>query len=242
MKEREEPARQRAPLRSGLTVGVDWLRRMSRDDRRALARLAVLWALAAGGYLAIVLSGPLSVDRARDFVDARGALAPLVFVAVSASLVLVSFPAPLLAGASGILFGIPEGTALSLAAATIGATAAHQLGRHAAGPVFAKARGGRIGGLVQRLRERSFLSVLYARILPGLPFAVVSYAAGIAAVGLRAFVPATALGAAPRAYAYTALGGHIHNLGDPQALVAFGILVALAIGSLVLHLKTRGRR
>lgn len=215
---------------------------MSADDRRALSRLAVLWALAVGGYLAIVLTGPVSVDRAQDFVDARGALAPLVFVAISGSLVLVSFPAPLLAGASGILFGTAEGAVLSLAAATLGATGAHQLGRHAAGPDFAKARGGRIGGLVERLHERSFLSVLYARILPGLPFAFVSYAAGIAAVSLRAFVPATILGAAPRAYAYTALGGHIDDLGDPQALVAVAILVALALGSLALHVWSRRRR
>jgi uncharacterized membrane protein YdjX (TVP38/TMEM64 family) len=218
---------------------VDRLRRLAPEDRRALARLAALWALAVAGYLAIVLSGPVSVDRARDFVDARGALAPLVFVAVSASLVLVSFPAPLLAGASGILFGTAEGAVLSLMAATLGATMAHQLGRHAAGPNFAKERSGRIGGLVARLHERSFLSVLYARILPGLPFAWVSYAAGIAAVGLRAFVPATAIGAAPRAYAYTALGGHIDNLGDPEALVAFGILVALALAALVMYLRSR---
>jgi uncharacterized membrane protein YdjX (TVP38/TMEM64 family) len=132
------------------------------------------------------------------------------------------------------LFGTAEGTLLSLTAATLGATVAHQLARHAAGQLFARPRDSRVGRLAERLKRRSFVSVLYARILPGLPFALVSYAAGVARVALRAFVPATIIGAAPRAFAYTALGGHIGNLGDPEAVVAFAVLLALALASLVL--------
>jgi uncharacterized membrane protein YdjX (TVP38/TMEM64 family) len=201
---------------------------MSKEEAHALVRLGVLAALVAGGYLAVVLSGPLSVTRARQIADAGGDLAPVAFVLVSASLTLVSFPAALLAGASGLLFGTAEGTVLSLTAATLGATAAHQLASRAGGRALSGRRDGRLGGLVERLRARSFVSVLYARILPAMPFALVSYAAGIAAVALRPFVAATIAGAAPRAFAYTALGGHLGDLGRPEAVIAVAILVALA--------------
>jgi len=215
--------------------------KLTPEDRRAVRRLLIVAAVAAAGYLTLLLTGQFSVSHARELGDRGGVLAPMVFVLISASLTLVSFPAALLAGASGLLFGTAEGFVLSLTAATLGGTMAHQVGRHAAGQLFVNPREGRVGTIVSRLKERSFMSVLYARILPGLPFTMVSYAAGIAAVPLRAFVPATVLGAAPRAYAYTALGGHLGNLRDPQALVAFGILIALALGSLVIARIQRRR-
>ena len=50
---------------------------------------------------------------------------------------------------------------------------------------------------------------------------------------LAVFAGATALGAAPRAFAYTALGGSLDDLGSPEAIVAIAILVLMAAGSLV---------
>ena len=54
--------------------------------------------------------------------------------------------------------------------------------------------------------------MLYARIAPGMPFTVVNYAAGLTPVRLPVFAAATAIGAAPRAFAYTALGGSFGDL------------------------------
>lgn len=212
------------------------------NERWPAVRLGLLAAGVLAGYLALVLSGPLSANRAQHLVDAGGGLASLGFVFISASLTLVSFPAPLLAAASGLLFGTAAGSALSLAAATLGATAAHQLSRRALGRHHEWRTGSRFAGLVARLRDRSFSSVLYARVLPAMPFAFVSYAAGLAAVPLRAFVPATLLGAAPRAFAYAALGGHLGSLRQPQALIAVGLLVALALAPLALGWRRRSMR
>lgn len=212
-----------------------------RAQRLALARLALLATAVVAAYVAIAASGPLSVHRARDLVDSGGAWAPLVFVLVSGALTLVSFPGPLLAGAAGVLFGTAGGLPLALAAAAIGATAAHQLGRRAVGRGSIWRDDSRLGLLVARLRGRSFVSILYARILPALPFAVISYAAGVAAIPVRAFLPATVIGAAPRAFAYVSLGGHLDNLGQPQALAAFAILIALALTPPVLAIRRRRR-
>ena len=67
---------------------------------------------------------------------------------------------------------------------------------------------------------RGFESVLLARVAPGMPYNLVNYAAGLTPVALATFVLATAIGVAPRAFAYTALGGSIGNLGSPAAIVA----------------------
>jgi uncharacterized membrane protein YdjX (TVP38/TMEM64 family) len=82
--------------------------------------------------------------------------------------------------------------------------------------------------------RRGFLSVLYARIAPGVPYSLVNYAAGLTPMLLRSFVAATAIGVAPRAFAYTALGGSLGDLSSPEALIAIGVLVAMSLLGLVL--------
>ena len=76
--------------------------------------------------------------------------------------------------------------------------------------------------------------MLYARIIPGMPFAVVNYAAGLTPLRLPVFAAATALGAAPRAFAYTALGGSFGNWRSPETLVAAAVLVVMAVVGLAL--------
>ena len=71
--------------------------------------------------------------------------------------------------------------------------------------------------------------MLYARILPGVPYSLVNYAAGLTRVPLAVFAAATALGCAPRAFAYVALGGSLDDLGSPEAIVAFAVLVGMAL-------------
>ena len=47
---------------------------------------------------------------------------------------------------------------------------------------------------------------------------------------LLTFAAATAIGCAPRAFAYTALGGSLSNLGSPEAIAAFAVLIVMGIG------------
>ena len=63
---------------------------------------------------------------------------------------------------------------------------------------------------------------------------MVNYVAGLTRIRLSSFAAATAIGTSPRAFAYTALGGHLGNLRSPEALVAVAVLVGMAVGGLVL--------
>jgi uncharacterized membrane protein YdjX (TVP38/TMEM64 family) len=181
-------------------------------------------------------------EELRDPVDRLGAAGPLLFVALSASATVLLFPGPLLAATSGLLFGTAVGFPTTVAAATLGATLAFSLSRWWAHDAVEELAGRRLAALRAWVGRRGFVSVLYARIAPGVPYNLVNYAAGLTPVRLVSFVAATALGAAPRGFAYTALGGSLGDLGSPEALAAVGVLVAMGAAGLILVWRARVRR
>ena len=210
--------------------------------RVARLRLAALAIALASLVVLFALTGSLSPHRVRDWVDGYGAAGPVVFVALSSALTVALFPGPLLAGASGLLFGTALGTPVSIVSATLGAVLAFCLSRWWAHEAVEELAGPRLNALRDWIGRRGFLSVLYARIAPAVPYSLVNYAAGLTPVTLRAFAAATAIGCAPRAFAYTALGGSLGNLGSPETVVAIAVLVAMALGGLLLARQDRARR
>jgi uncharacterized membrane protein YdjX (TVP38/TMEM64 family) len=196
-------------------------------------RLLTLALLVGSAFAVVALSGSLSADGVRDRVDGLGAAGPLLFIPISAALTVALFPGPLLAGASGLLFGTALGTPVSIASATLGATLAFGLSRWWAHDAVQELAGPRLSALRAWVGRRGFLSVLYARIAPGVPYSLVNYAAGLTPILLRSFVAATAIGVAPRAFAYTALGGSLGDLTSPEAIVAVVVLVLMAVVGVV---------
>jgi len=212
-----------------------------------VTRSAARWRVAAfvvalgAVFVTVASSGGLSSDRVRDAIDPLGAAAVPGFVIVSALLTCALFPGPLLAGASGLLFGTALGTPVAIAAATLGATLAFCIARYFAHDAVQTLTPERVRPLQDWIERRGFWAVLYARIAPGVPYSLVNYAAGLTRVRLLAFAAATALGVAPRAFAYTALGGSLDNLASPEAIVAYVALVVMALTGVVLLRAERAR-
>jgi uncharacterized membrane protein YdjX (TVP38/TMEM64 family) len=195
----------------------------------------VLLALALATCAAVLAAtGSLDSGAVRDRIEGLGVAAPIAFVVVSALLTVVMFPGPLLAGASGLLFGAALGTPLSITAATLGACVAFCLSRWWAHDAVEELAGPRLRAARTWIGDRGFLSVLYARLVPGLPYGLVNYAFGMTPVRLTAFAAGTALGAAPRAFAWTALGGSLDDLTSPAAIAALGVLVMFALAGIPL--------
>ena len=67
-----------------------------------------------------------------------------------------------------------------------------------------------------------------------MPYNLVNYACGLTTIPLGAFALATAIGTAPRTFAYVALGGSFGDLGSPEALIAIGVLVGMGVVGLFL--------
>lgn len=211
------------------------------DRRAARLRLAAAGlAVAVAFALSLVVVGD-SAEEVRATVDGFGAAAPAGFVVLTVVLSCALFPFPVTAAASGVLFGVAGGTALSIGAGTLGAAAAFAIARRfGAGPVATLAPE-RLRRLIAASERRGFTWVLYLRILPAIPRNVVNYLCGLTAVGFLPYAAATTVGTAPRAYAYTALGGSLGDLRSPEALVAVGLLVAMGLLGLVLLARERRR-
>jgi len=211
-----------------------------------VTRSAARWHVAAlvvllGAVWLLVASGGLSSDRVRDAIDPLGAAAVPAFVALSALLTCALFPGPLLAGASGLLFGTALGTPVSITAATLGAVIAFCIARFVAHDAVQTLTPERLRPVQDWIERRGFWAVLYARIAPGVPYSLLNYAAGVTRVGLPAFAAATAIGVAPRAFAYTALGGSLDNLASPEAIIAYLALAVMALTGVVLLRAERAR-
>ena len=145
----------------------------------------------------------------------------------------------MLAGASGLLFGAALGTLVADVSATLGACLAFLLAAAGARRPYSALASDRIQSWTTRIERRGFLTVMYARLAPGAPCALVSYAAGVTRIRLRAFASATAIAAAPRAFAYAALGGNLHTYTSPQALAAIAVLATMTIGGTTILWRAR---
>jgi len=76
-------------------------------------------------------------------------------------------------------------------------------------------------------------------VLIGVVLASLAHA-GVTHLSYRDMALGTAIGAAPKVFAYTALGGNLGDLTSPEALVAIGLLVVLAVvGALVVRRQIR---
>jgi uncharacterized membrane protein YdjX (TVP38/TMEM64 family) len=198
-------------------------------------RIRLAFFLVGLTVLAVVALGALALDAhgiANFFDDGGVAVAPLTFVAIVVlTPALVS--AGLLAGGAGYALGVPAGFAVALAGLTVGGLVAVDLIRLVGTRDAARVLGGRVARFAGWLEARPFRTIVFARLLPGLPFGYTSYACGLTSISSRRIALGSALGFAPRCFVYAALGGSIRDLGSPQARAAIVVTVLIAIASLV---------
>jgi uncharacterized membrane protein YdjX (TVP38/TMEM64 family) len=195
----------------------------------ALVRVGALGLLAGGGFVSLLATGSVSVGRVRDWADGWGLAGPVLFVMLSSLLTVALFPGPLLAGASGLLFGTGEGTAVSIVAATVGACLAFCLARTVAHDAVAEHGGARVARVREWVARRGFAGIFLLRVAPGVPYNLVNYGAGLTRLPLGVFALATAIGCSPRAFAYTALGGQLGSFSSWQTVVAVAVIAVMAV-------------
>ena len=100
---------------------------------------------------------------------------------------------------------------------------------------------GRDAALATSVRRHGTLAVVAQRLAPVAPDGPFNYAFGVAGVTAWPLVLGTLIGSAPRAFAYTALGGSLGDLRSPAAIVALVVLVGMALaGAVLLRRDLRG--
>jgi uncharacterized membrane protein YdjX (TVP38/TMEM64 family) len=199
------------------------------------SRRAAIWRIAIGGvvvgavFLAMIVSGSVpSADEVRDFGESLGALALIAFVPL---FVLANFLItwPILAGAAGLLFGTVAGTPLAIAGVTAAALAQMWLARRLAAGHHGNLLPKRTKSIEDFLTRNGAVAVMETRILPALPYGLVNYSAGLTRLRFRDMTLGTVVGAAPKVFAYTALGGSLGDLTSPEAIAAISLIILLGV-------------
>jgi len=199
-----------------------------------LALRIIAGGIVAGAVVALSVTGNLpSSERIREFGQELGPAAPFMWPFLFG---VVNFlvPWPILAGATGLLFGTAAGTGLALLGVLVAAALQFGAARVIAGEDFRRRVLRRAPRFDQLLRRNGLLAIFLSRIVPGLPWGMVNYAAGLARVGLPVLWLATVIGGTPKVFAYVALGGNFDDLSAPEAKAAIAVMVVMALAGLVL--------
>jgi uncharacterized membrane protein YdjX (TVP38/TMEM64 family) len=111
------------------------------------------------------------------------------------------------------------------------------IGRRAARPLLQRLLGERRFERAERMVERGGLTLLISvRLVPIVPFSLVSYAAGAARVPIWRFTWTTAVGYLPITAIAVYLGTRLENFSfrDPLVLAGIGALLALVLAARLL--------
>jgi len=205
--------------------------------RRHIVRLALFAAFLLGLFYLVAVTRMMDVEDVRRTVAATGPVAPLTYIVVAAVLAAVFVPGPILAAGSGVLFGPVLGVFVTLGAtvgtAIIASLIGRRAGRDSARALLGPERADRLDQLIDR---RGLWAVVGQRFIPGVSDALASYAFGAFGVPLWQMAVGAFIGAAPRAFVYTALGASIGNLSSPLAYSAIAVwCVTAVIGAFFTH-------
>ncbi|MBN1836368.1 MAG: TVP38/TMEM64 family protein [Spirochaetales bacterium] len=173
--------------------------------RKILAVAAFPSLLAAAVALVVVFRGELwelfaTTERLRERIASAGATAPLVFVGVQALQVVVFFiPGEIPQVVGGYLFGLRDGTLLSLAGIAAGSLVSFSIARVFGVPfvhaLFDRDRVDRLRRILESPRAKLSFFLLF--LIPGLPKDILCYAAGLSSIRLLVFLPFSAVGRLP---------------------------------------------
>lgn len=218
------------------------------NSRRWL-RIATLVVL-VGGVAALYFS-PLRGYLSREHIEAGIAYlralwyGPIVLIVAYAVGCIFAVPASIFIIAAGIVWGWKLGTVYAMTGAMLGASGAYFAGLFLGEGLLDKF--GRMGETVSRQVSRNgFVSMLIARLIPGPPFAIWNYAAGIARMNFGEYFLATLLGTLPAhlvfAYCADALFNGTMTQGDAvkRLAVVAGLLISMV--ALTTLLKRRFAR
>ena len=223
--------------------------------RLPLVQLGVLLVTTAAVGLALLLFDGFraEVDRAlailsagdanalRDYILSFGYWGPVASLLL---MVLQALAAPIpsfvITFANGLAYGVFWGTLLSVAGHSLAAGVcfwiARTLGR---GPVEVLAGRAGLAAADRWFTRRGGLAVFLARLVPGIGFDAVSYAAGLSGIRFGRFMLATTLGVAPQAALYAYLGQsasqYFWHLVVANATLTGGIVLT----GLVRHRRSR---
>ena len=176
-----------------------------------------------------------SMSTLRSWSESTGTWFPVVFWL--AYVLITQFPIPrtVMTLSAGVLFGTGAGIALSLTATTIAAVISllvvRFLLRDWIAPRLTHPAVERINA---HLEQRGWLAVASLRMIAGIPFSLMNYAAALTRVRVVPFALATLVGSAPTTILVVVFGDTLTGQANPWAIASLVVLAVFGIAGLLL--------
>ena len=173
-------------------------------------------------------------NEIKAFIQGKGVMAPIIYLALLSSLPLILFPDSVLVISGGMIFGLVWGTFLTVIGSLIGATIAFFLSRKLGQELVKKFVKKDLVFFNKDDKKGGLLLILMLRLIPLFPFKVVSYSAGLSDIRFKDFALATTLGSLPGIIVYTNLGDKTTVFGSKDFYLSIGLLIGLFIISFIM--------
>jgi uncharacterized membrane protein YdjX (TVP38/TMEM64 family) len=222
-------------------------------SRLPLAEIAITLAGIAVMAVIVVLVDPLrdSVsaalqgdhDEVRNQIDELGVWGPVLILALAVLHAVVFYPAEIVDAAAGFAYGFFPALALVMVGWLLNGIVCWAIGRSIARPLLDRWFGEERFERVERSIERGGATLLIAmRLIPILPFSIVSYAAGAARVPIGRFLWTTVVGYLPITALSVYFGTRLEDLSITDPLVigsGLALLALLGVGHWTMRRQAR---
>lgn len=166
----------------------------------------------------------------RHQINRLGAAGPLLILVLTLLHTVVFYPAEIVDAAAGFAYGFFPALALMMVGWILSGLLCWAIGHRVARPLLDRWFGAERFERVEAAIERGGPTLLLAmRLIPILPFSIVSYAAGAARVPIWRFVWTTALGYLPITALSVYFGTRLEGLSLTDPLVLGSALALLAL-------------
>ena len=206
---------------------------------RTAIKIAIVIVIA--GVVAAIYFSPLRDHFTRERIQAdieamRGLwYAPIALIAAYAIGCVFAVPASVFIITAGVVWGWKFGALYAMTGGMIGATISYFVGRFLGEGILQKF--GRAGKIVEsQVKSAGFKTMLIVRLIPGPPFAIWNYGAGVANVKFRDYFFGTLLGTLPAhvIFAYCADALFNGTMTQSDAMKRLAIVAALLIALVLL--------
>lgn len=159
-------------------------------------------------------------DQVRHYILSFGLWAPLMYTVAYAQ-PIVPLPASVMWMTAGLAFGLGGGLVAALIASTLRGCGQFLIAKACGREVIEGLWRGRLARWDDRIAERGFVTVLWVRIIPNVPFDLQNLSLGLSRIPLGAFVAGTFLGLIPWVLVWAYIG---------QSVTEFRQLWKVALG------------
>lgn len=212
---------------------------MLKVKRKTVVSIGLVLLIAAALYFGyrLGLFHKSSIAEMRNYISNFGPWAPIVYIIMFTLVPLTLFPDAVLAVAGGMIFGVWLGALYTIIGAVCGGILSFFIARHFGRGLVEKLIKHKAQWFDDGVEKKGFLLIFILRLVPLIPYDVISYGAGLSKIKFKDFLTATVIGIIPGVLVYANLGDKSGSASAMQFVMACLILIALFGVSFVIKKK-----